>query len=238
MDADTPASPPPPAQLDPRAVLGTDVLARLAARKALRLRFMHALYEASGGASGELIDTDQFRVRLGLDYAPFWNTRRYLENEDLCRGVTTHHFSITHQGVKEVEAALTAPTEPTEHFPPAENVILIGTAEATVIQQGNEDSVQEVELSTAALDEARRRAAELEARVRAAELEETELRALIAEATTAAAQLKSRRPRLAAVRETVGSVRDVLEAALAGGKAAAGILSALAAAKALLTVLA
>ena len=60
---------------------------------------------------------------------------------------------------------------------------------------------------------------------------------LLAEAATATAQLRGRRPRLAAVRETVSTVRDLLESALASGKAAAGILAALGAARGLLALL-
>lgn len=214
-----------------------DPLARLAERKAARLRFLHALYQAADGSPDNLVSFEAFAAELGLDIGKAWVIRSYLAHEGLVRGATTSAFRITHQGVKEVEAALVAPSVPTEHFPPAENVILIGTAEGVVIQQGNQDSVQQVELGGARLDEARRQAAELEARLSALAGEDAELRQLIAEASTASAQLRSARPRLAAVKETVGTVRDLLESAVASGKAVAGILSALGAARALLALL-
>ena len=97
--------------------------------------------------------------------------------------------------------------------------------------------MQEVTLAPAALEDARRQAAQLEARIRDLEQQGVDLGQLVAEAATARAQLRAPRPRLTAVRETVTSMRDLLEAALATGKAAAGILTALGAARALLGLL-
>jgi hypothetical protein len=214
-----------------------DALGRLDARRAARLRFLHALYEAADGSPDTTVDFEPFAAQLGLALEPAWTIRGYLSREGLVRGVTTSALRITHDGVKQVEAALTAPSAPTEGFPPAENVLVIGTAEGTVVQQGNVDSVQQVELGGAALEDARRLAAELETQLASLEGGSAELRELVAEAATASAQLRGARPRLAAVKETVGTVRDLLESAAASGKAVAGILSALGAASALLRVL-
>ncbi len=51
-------------------------------------------------------------------------------------------IAITHAGIKEVEAALSAPAEPTPRFPPTRNVIRIEHAVNTVIQQGTVGSTQ------------------------------------------------------------------------------------------------
>jgi hypothetical protein len=50
-------------------------------------------------------------------------------------------IAITHRGIKEVEQALSQPDEPTEHFPPAINVIQIGQMTGQ-IQQGTVGSAQ------------------------------------------------------------------------------------------------
>ena len=214
-----------------------DVLERLRYRKETRLRFLHALYEAAEGSTSSGVRFKELGEQLGLTEEETWIVRSYLANEGLLAGATIVYIVITHKGVKEVEEALVAPASSTEHFPPAENVILIGTADGAVIQQGNTDSVQEVELPAATLEEARRQAVDLEARIRESEAQGAELEELVAEAATATAQLRTRRPRLAAVRETVGTVRDLLEAAVSSGKAAAGVLTALGAARGLLALL-
>ena len=156
------------------------MLERLGQRKATRLRFLHALYEASEASTSNVVRFEE----LGLTHEQTWIVRSYLASEGLLSGVTIAYIAITHQGLKEVEEALVAPTTPTENFPPAENVILIGTAEGAVIQQGNVDSSQKVELPPATLEEARRQAAELEACVREIEAQGPELEELVAEAAT------------------------------------------------------
>lgn len=215
----------------------TTALARLEQRRATRQRFLHALYEAAEGSTGNLVPGEELGAHLGLTLEQTWIVRGYLASEGLLKGATTTHITLTHQGIKEVEEGLVAPARPTEHFPPVENLIVIASAEGAVIQQGNTNSVQEVTLAPAALEDARRQAAELEARIRDLEQQGVELGQLVAEAATARAQLRAPRPRLTAVRETVTSVRDLLEGALATGKAAAGILTALGAARALLGLL-
>src|SRR4051812_32695372 len=156
-----------------------DALGRLDARRAARLRFLHALYEAAQGSPDTTVDFEPFAAELGLGLEPAWTIRSYLSREGLVRGVTTSALRVTHEGVKQVEAALVAPSAPTEHFPAAENVLVIGTAEGTVIQQGNVDSVQQVELTGAPLADARRLAAELEKQLAALESGSAELRELV-----------------------------------------------------------
>lgn len=214
-----------------------DVLVRLAARKAARLRFLHALYEMAEGSTNAMVPVEAIAERARLPMEQAWAVKMYLHAEDLLRGVTPVHVSLTHAGLEAVEEALVAPARPTEHVSAAENVIVIGTAEGAVIQQGTVDSVQRVELGAAELADARRRAAELDERIRALALEGEELAQLVAETATAKAQLGAARPRLAAVRETLGAVRELLETAVASGKAAAGLAAALSAATGLLALL-
>jgi len=121
-----------------------DVLERLRLRQQTRLRFLHALYEAAEGSTSNGVRFKELGEQLGLTEEETSIVRRYLANEGLLSGATIVYIVITHQGVKEVEEALVAPAASTEHFPPAENVILIGTADGAVIQQGNTDSVQEM----------------------------------------------------------------------------------------------
>src|SRR5688572_31396360 len=83
-----------------------DVLERLNARKAARLRFLHALYEAAQGSTGNIIDMELLEERTGFTAPLSWRIKQYLHREGLLQGITPTAFAITHEGLKEVEEAL------------------------------------------------------------------------------------------------------------------------------------
>ena len=58
---------------------------------------------------------------------------------------TPYTITITHKGIKEMEQSLQAPTEPTQHFPPAISVIHIeGSVIGSAIQSGSPSAQQEM----------------------------------------------------------------------------------------------
>ena len=181
-----PGSPPAPARSD-WTPASRDVLVRLAARKAARLHFLHALYEATEGLA---------------------------ERSDMAGGI-----AITHAGIKEVEAALSAPVEPTPRFPPARNVIRIEHAVNTVIQQGTVGSTQIARRDSAAAAEAAALADAVEQALEHLEAAETERADLRGQIEALRAQLAAPRPRLAALREAAVGIRAVIEAITRSGRA-------------------
>ena len=200
-----------------------DPRAAVERRRAWRLTLLHSLYEWSE-ASPTLVFHDLWSIgeELGIPRDQAWDVAAYLWAEGLAEASDGQGgIAITHAGIKEVEAALFAPAEPTPRFPPARNVIRIERAENTVIQQGTVSSVQTVERDSAAAAEAAALADAVEqalAHLGAVDSEREELRGQV---EALRAQLAAPRPRLAALREAAGAIRDVVEGITGSGRAAA-----------------
>ena len=214
----------------------SDPRALVEARRAQRLTLLHALYEWSD-ADPVVFFPDMWAVGedLGIPRDEIWDVASYLWQEGLAeRTDLGGGISITHAGVKEVEAALSAPSQPTARFPAARNVIRIERAVNTVIQQGNVRSTQTVRLDADATATAAELAGAVEAaleRLEAAEEDRDELRVQL---EAMRAQLASPKPRLGAVRAAAVAIKETLEGLAGTGKAAREVLPLLERAKALL----
>jgi hypothetical protein len=79
---------------------------------------------------------------LGLSSEETDRVIEYLKEELLLTYQGLGGISITHLGVLEVERALSNPKQETEHFPPAINVIQVGSMHGSQIQQGTIHSKQ------------------------------------------------------------------------------------------------
>lgn len=204
-----------------------DPRARVEQRRAWRLALLHSLYEWSDG-SPVLVFHDVWSVgeELGIPRDQAWDVAAYLWAEGLaepCDG--QGGISITHEGIKEVEAALSAPEVPTPRFPPARNVIRIERAVNTVIQQGTVGSTQIVERGSAAAVEAAALADEVERSLEHLQVMAAERDDLRGQVDALRAQLAAPRPRLSALRDAAGAIRDVLEAITRSGRAVGEALS-------------
>src|SRR5919197_800960 len=107
--------------------------------RAQRFAFLKALYDESEGSTRALVPMDVISEQLGFDRQHSAKLADYLADEDLLRyAAAGPMLEITHWGVKEVEEALSAPEEPTEHFPPivvAQNYLQVGTMSHSQVQQ-------------------------------------------------------------------------------------------------------
>jgi len=123
-------------------------------------------------------------------------------------------ISITHEGIKEVEQALSEPKEPTAHFLPV-NVISIGHMEGSQIQQATSESTQTYVVS----EEHQRQLVEFIALLRNKlpdlELTNSHRAELQADLATLDAQVSSGRPKTRIIKESLRSVRRILEGAAA-----------------------
>ena len=207
----------------------TDARQQIEARRGWRLALLHALYEWSDGNPAVTLRTIWAMAdELDIPRDQVTDVADYLAQE----GLTEHcdgqgGISITHAGVKEVEAALSAPSDPTTRFPPARNVIRIEHAVNAVIQQGNIGSTQTVRVDADTGADVATFADALEAamaRLDAAKTDRDEL----------SAQLASPKPRLTAVREAATAIRDVLDSLARSGKPTRDALPLLERARALL----
>ena len=97
-------------------------------RKSKRFQFLHRLYEMSHGLKP--IRVLVLRKELGLAIEEVEDAVKYLMGERLIRfwelddlrsyspWTVRGEVCLTHHGVVEVEAALSEPEKPTQHFPP------------------------------------------------------------------------------------------------------------------------
>ena len=112
-----------------------------------RFEYMNSLYEVTNGNETLIVDMAEIGMSLNFTKDETWLTVEYLSGEGLLKLVALGGgISITHLGVVEVESALQNPEEPTDHFPPAQNIIHIATMTNSVIQQGVANSTQSVTL--------------------------------------------------------------------------------------------
>ena len=202
-------------------------------RQANRLLVMKAIYEASGGSEQNSVSGQDLLNDLGLSDEELGDACKYLQGEHLITTtrtmwghLTPYIINITHWGIKEMEQSLQAPTKPTEHFPPAISIIHIeGNNIGSPIQSGSPGASQEVTLEIN-LGEVRDFLRKLEEAAPNLELPDAEGRELTAEIATLRAQVDSPKPKRQIVRESLRSIRTILEGA-AGNLSATGLLGIL-----------
>ena len=115
-------------------------------RQLQRFLFLKYLYDTTGGSTLRYIPLPDVAQALGVTLEEAADVLRYLLGEKLITNVTGPSVALTHRGVVEVEAKLTEPNTPTQHFPM--NVINIGQAFNSPIQQGTVGSTQLVSFSS------------------------------------------------------------------------------------------
>lgn len=180
-------------------------------KKAKRFLILQEAYKLSdGNPENEFRQADIERA-LGFAENEADPLVTYLVNEGL---LSAHSFGriyeISHQGVLEYEAAISAPAGPTHYFP-AVNVINIERMEQSQIQQGTVSSSQSFTVSS--LDRGALEA--LLTKLRGAEvaLSERDRACLDSDLDTLQAQLKRPEPKHPIIRESLSSARAILEGA-------------------------
>ena len=192
----------------------------IAEQKLRRFRFLKYLYERTGGSETEIVPDDEAMQGSGLSKHDFDLVCDYLLKEGLIDG-TLDAVCITHAGVMEVEAALTQPDKPTEHFPV--NVIHIEQMSHSQIQQGTAGSTQSgtfTSLNLAAVAECVRGLSDQLPGLGLAGDDEAVARGDIATIET---QLSSPRPKVEIIKESLRSIRNIADGAV-GSMAASGII--------------
>src|SRR5262245_14405802 len=135
--------------------------------RAARFKFLHALYERSGGDGMKRFEGSEIAAPLALDEELASKIMDYLKSEGLIKywafGPT---IGITHAGVVEVEQAIEAPDRPTEHFPPVINIIHIGgDAPNAVFQQGSPGAQQSAHVNQTTVQDIRNFLTEIKANI-------------------------------------------------------------------------
>lgn len=196
---------------------------------------MKAIFEAADGVESEVVHiASTIPQELGLSNRELQDACDYLIGEGLivsrirAAGPPVHiGVQLTHLGITEMEQSLQAPNRPTEHFPPAVSIIHVGgDVIGSAIQSGSPGAQQEVTIGDINLDSVRDFLGQLEKLAPDMNLPVEESQQLTAEIATIRAQIDSPRPKKQIVKESLHSVRTILEGA-GGSMAATGLLDLL-----------
>jgi hypothetical protein len=175
--------------------------------RAQRFAFLHAAYKAAGGDTQQFMNTDPIAEELGFDSGLVTKFVSYLREEHLLdEPVMGHVVQLTHWGLKEVEEALSAPDEPTEHFLPfsvTDNIIHVESMTNSQILQGSPGASQTQKLDTEAL---RALVEGLRAAIPQLGLEGHQAAEAFSDLATLEAQASSPRPKLQIVRDSLMSL--------------------------------
>lgn len=119
-----------------------------------RFEVLFAIYKDTNGEEDQLAELSQLGEATGIPIEELVHILKYLENEGLIKplamlfnGAGIVPIKILHQGVLEVEAAITKPREPTEHFP-AQVFNITNNAPVSGQQLGNQNTVNLAEESS------------------------------------------------------------------------------------------
>jgi hypothetical protein len=112
-----------------------------------RFEVLFAIYKDTNGEEDKLAELGELRDATGIPIEELVHILKYLENEGLVKPLATLFsgagivpIKILHQGVLEVEAAITKPRDPTEHFP-AQLFNITNNAPVSTQQLGNQNTV-------------------------------------------------------------------------------------------------
>ncbi len=211
-------------------------MVNLRKRKADRLRVMNEFFEVADGSEQAIIDTEAVCTKLGLSDQEMADACGYLEGEGLISPMPglwnrrfPHRVRLTHPGIREVEESRSHPETPTEHFPPLGTITqhFHGDVISSAIQAGSPGATQTVTVGDLNLKLVREVVDQYEKDEAALGLDASEAEEARAEIKTIRAQLDSPRPKPLVVRESLTSLRAIVEGA-AGSMAAVGLLDLLA----------
>jgi len=143
-------------------------------------------------------------------------------------GLATHRaiggaIAMTHQGVVEVERSLSAPEAPTQYFPPVVNILHVQNMIGSQIQQGTHHSTQTQTVASSDIEAIKNLVEKLKAGLSSIPLNGDQKNEADAEIQTVEAQLKSSKPKINILRESLKTLRNLIEG-LAGNALAAGLL--------------
>ena len=182
--------------------------------KAKRFEYLKKVWEESEGDEYKFVNMDEIGDKLGFDRELTGKIYQYLSGEGLIKArALGGSIGITHAGIVEMEAALSDPSIPTEHFPPVNiinNIINIRHMEHSQIQQGSPGATQSASITGDKLRELRLLVEEINTGYHSIEASTTQKRNLQAQIGILEAQLNTT-PNISIVKEALKSIRSILE---------------------------
>ena len=191
--------------------------------KKKRLLFLKRLYELSGGSTTKVFDDppSQIGKELGFDKDLAWKIVFYLKGEGLVK-LNGRAITISHQGVRKAESALSNSNEPSSYFPSGN--IIVGQMVNSQIQQASPGAKQVTTIDESKYEQLKEFLQSLKESIERLELEPQQKSDLQAEIQTIDAQISSSEPKYTVITECLGTIRRILEG-VAGSAIASGLLS-------------
>jgi hypothetical protein len=117
-------------------------------KKKLRFLFLENIYNQKTSDCLQMFETEKTAKVLGIDLDLAGMIVEYLDNEGLLKSHGQgDQISITHDGIVEVEQALSEPEKPTQHFPAINYTINVETMTNSQIMQGSPAGSQNLTLT-------------------------------------------------------------------------------------------
>ena len=176
-----------------------------------RFQFLHRLYEKTEGNEREMVNMWELGNELGFDKAETNRISQYLVGEYLMEYAAQGGIiAITHQGIIEVEDALSNPEEPTQYFPPV-NIINIHHMQNSQIQQGTIESTQSQFVELKIINDIQEFIELLKDKLPDLCLNVEDMSEIEADIKTVQSQMASSKPKKGVLRECLSSMQRVLE---------------------------
>lgn len=198
----------------------------LTKKKTDRFRFLHRLYERTNGDYYALEDMYEVGSDVGLTGDEAEQVMQYLDGE----GLATHRalggaVAMTHSGVVEVERAVAKPDAPTQYFPAVVNILHIQSMVGSQVQQGTQGSTQSQTQSISQNDLAgvKELLSALQLNLHSFGLSPEAILEAQSEIQTLEAQVRSTKPKTVIIRESLQTLRNLIEG-VASSALAAGVL--------------
>lgn len=173
--------------------------------KADRFSFLNRLYKFGGG------NPYQIGSELGLGRDETDEVEEYLADEGLIAYPELGgKIEITHSGKVQVEKVISHPESPTKYFP-AINFIQIGNMANSQIQQATHSSIQTSTIDTYEKTQVENLLSEIKSALKSMNINHQTQKDLFGEIATIEGQLKISNPKKSIIKESLTSVRTILE---------------------------
>jgi hypothetical protein len=201
------------------------VMKTLEEKQRARLLYLKTLYDKTNGGESDELDMWELGEELGFSAQETSAVLEYLAGEGLlANDVSQSGVSLSHAGVVEVEQAMQAPEQPTQHFPlqVVHNVIHVDKMVNSQILQGSPGATQTGTFSAQDMNTILHWAAEVRKALPQLTLASDDLTNAEANLATIEAQAKARKPNPTILSLAGVAIRGLLEAAAKGAATAIG----------------
>jgi len=201
--------------------------------QSLRFNILNKVYELASGSTNDFINGGELAEQVGITddddgIQEYIDAVSFLEGEGLLkinriRGGFPAFVQLSHNGIVEIETAISKPDESTEHFP-AINILNVGTMIGSAVQQGSHYSTLTMTVTGECLEKIKSFASEVQRNLDSLNLATKLKEEAQADINTLISQTNSPKPKPNILRECLESLRTILEGA-AGGALGAGLVT-------------